>query len=145
MSSLPEDSAAVPWRPKRLWAPWWLAMLLGGAMGATLTLLRAYREFVIPGAIALALIVLFITVATIMRRQFHPEALEPPVSLSYVLWMVLLVFLVGPVQVMLLPANPQEIVIKALSLSAGISLCIYGADRALFASFARPRNPKPAS
>lgn len=145
MSSLPEDPAAVPWRPKRLWAPWWLATLLGGAMGITLTLLRAYREFVIPGAIALVLVIAFITVATIMRRQFHPEALEPPVSLSYVLWMVLLVFLVGPVQVMLLPANPQEIIIKALALSAGISICIYGADRALFASFARPRNPKPAS
>lgn len=114
-------------------------------MGITLTLLRAYREFVIPGAIALVLVIAFITVATIMRRQFHPEALEPPVSLSYVLWMVLLVFLVGPVQVMLLPANPQEIIIKALALSAGISICIYGADRALFASFARPRNPKPAS
>ncbi len=116
-------------------------MLLGGAMGVALTLLRVYRAFVIPGAIVLALAIVVITVATIMRRQYHPEALEPPVTLSYILWMVLLVFLVGPVQVVLLPANPQETAIKALALSAGISICIYGADRALFSSFARRERP----
>ena len=142
VSSLPEDSASVPWRPKRLWAPWWLALLLGGAIGVTLTLLRAYRAFVIPGAIALAMIIIFIIVATILRRQFHPEALEAPMSLSYLLWMVLLIFLVGPMQVVLLPTNPQEVIAKVLALSAGISVCIYGADRALFSGFARRKEPR---
>lgn len=137
MSSLPEDPASVPWRPKRLWAPWWLALILGTAVGVTLTLLRASRAFVIPGAIALAMIIIVISVATILRRQFHPEALEPPMSLSYVLWMVLLIFLVGPIQVMLLPMNPQEIAAKALALSLGISVCMYAADRALFSGFSR--------
>ena len=142
MSSLPEDPASVLWRPKRLWAPWWLALLLGSAVGVTLTLLRASRAFVIPGAIALAVIIVVISVATILRRQFHPEALEPPMSLSYLLWMVLLIFLVGPVQVMMLPMDTPEIIAKALALSLGISLCMYGADRALFSGFARRRGPR---
>lgn len=142
MSSLPEDSASVPWRPKRLWAPWWLALILGGAIGVTLTLLWAYRAFVIPGAIALTVIIIVISVATILRRQFHPEALEAPMSLSYLLWMVLLIFLVGPIQLVLVATNPQEIIVKALALSAGISVCIYGADRALFSGFARRTEPR---
>lgn len=142
MSTLPEDTSLVPWRPKRLWAPWWLAMILGGTTGVTLTLLRTSRTFVIPGAIALAMIIIFISVATILRRQFHSEALEPPMSLSYLLWMVLLIFLVGPVQLVLLPANPQEVIVKALALSVGISICMYAADRALFSSFANRQRPR---
>lgn len=139
MSHLPEDPDPVLWRPKRLWAPWWLALLLGGAIGITMTFLRAYKAFVIPGAIILAVIIAVITVATILRRRFHPEALEAPVSLPYLLWMVLLVFLVGPVQVVMVPTSPQELVAKALILSTGLSVCFYGADRALFAPFAKSR------
>ena len=142
MSSLPEDSTPVLWRPSRLWAPWWLALLLGGALGFTLTLLRIYKAFVVPGAISLAVIIAVITIATILRRQTHAEALEPPVSLSYVLWMAVLVVLVGPVQVVLVPANPREVVIKAVAVSVGLAICIYGADRALFASLARPGKPR---
>lgn len=117
-------------------------MILGGTAGVTLTLLRTSRTFVIPGAIALAVIIIFISVATILRRQFHPEALEPPMSLSYLLWMVLLIFLVGPVQLVLLPANPQEVIVKALALSVGISTCMYAVDRALFSSFAKREPPR---
>jgi CDP-diglyceride synthetase len=142
VSSLPEDPASVPWRPKRLWAPWWLALILGSAVGVTLTLLRASRAFVIPGAIILAAIIIVISVATILRRQFHAETLEPPMSLSYLLWMVLLIFLVGPTAVMLMPMNPQEIIAKALALSLGISICMYAADRALFSGFSRRGGPK---
>ena len=104
-----------------------------------MTFLRAYKAFVIPGAIILAVIIAVITVATILRRRFHPEALEAPVSLPYLLWMVLLVFLVGPVQVVMVPTSPQELVAKALILSTGLSVCFYGADRALFAPFAKSR------
>ncbi|ASN40452.1 hypothetical protein [Paeniglutamicibacter terrestris] len=139
MSSLPEETATAPWRPKRLWVPWWAALLLGGAIGATMTLLRAYKAFVIPGAIALGLIIVVISVATILRRQTHSEALQPPLSFSYLVWIMLLIFLVGPAQVVLLPSNPQEIVIKALVLTVGISICIYGADRSLFSSFVKPK------
>ncbi|MFI8414586.1 hypothetical protein ACIGB6_19240 [Paeniglutamicibacter gangotriensis] len=145
MSSLPEESAPVDDRPKRLWAPWWVALILGCALGVTMTFLFAYKAFVIPGAIAMAAIIMLITVATIARRQKHAQALAPRLSPTYVLWMVLLVSLVGPVQVMLLPSNPQEIAIKALVMSAGLSLCIYGADRSLFGSFARPKGGLTAS
>lgn len=138
MSSLPEDSTPVPWRPKRLWAPWWLALLLGGSLGFALTLLRIYKAFVVPGAVSLAVIIAIITIATILRRQVHPEALEPPVSMPYVLWMAVLIFLVGPVQVVFVPCDPREVVIKAAVVSLGLAISIYAADRALFSTFSRP-------
>jgi hypothetical protein len=58
------------------------------------------------------------------------------------LWMVLLIFLVGPATVMLMPTGPQEIIAKALALSLGISICMYAADRALFSGFSRRGGPK---
>lgn len=140
MSSPPEDPAPVPWRPKRLWAPWWLASVLGTGVAVTLTMLGASRAFVVPGAISLAAIIIVVSVATVLRRQWHPEALEAPMSLSYLLWMVLLVLLIGPIQMMLLPGSPQEVIAKGVALSVGISICIYAADRALFSGFARRKD-----
>ena len=139
MSSLPEDPAAVIAEPKRLWAPWWLALVLGVVSGTALTFLRAHKSFVIPGAIALAGLILIVGIATIVRKQRHEEALAPPVSAGYVAWMAVLIFLAGPVQVFFLPSNPQEILLKALVLSVGLSVAVYGADRSLFAKFAKPQ------
>lgn len=138
MSSLPEDAAPAISEPKRLWAPWWLALVLGVVCGTALTFLRAHKSFVIPGAIALAGLILIVGIATIARRQKHVEALDPPVSAGYVAWMAVLIFLAGPVQVFFLPSNPQEVILKAVVLSVGLSVAVYGADRSLFAKFARP-------
>ena len=138
VSSLPEDPALAISEPKRLWAPWWLALVLGVVCGTALTFLRAHKAFVVPGAIALAGLILIVGIATIVRRQRHAEALDPPVSASYVSWMAVLIFLAGPVQVFFLPSNPQEVMVKAIVLSVGLSVAVYGADRSLFGKFAKP-------
>ncbi|PQZ88194.1 hypothetical protein CQ018_17170 [Arthrobacter sp. MYb227] len=103
-----------------------------------MTFLRAYKDAVIPGALTLAVLVIFVGVATILRRKKHPEALRPPVSIWYVLWTAALIYLAGPAQVFFLPANPQEIIIKAIAVSVGLSVAIYGADRSLYSKFAKP-------
>lgn len=138
MSAPPEDPAPIAVEPKRLWAPWWLALIFGVVSGMALTLLRTYKEMAIPGAFALAGLILLVGLATILRRKKHVEALDPPVTAAYVAWMLGLIFLAGPVQLWLLPSNPQEIMIKAVILSVGISIAAYGADRSLFARFAKP-------
>lgn len=139
MSSLPEDPAPAIAEPKRLWAPWWLAGVLGIVCGTALTLLRAHKSFVVPGAIALAVLILIVGIATVVRRQRHVEALDPPISAAYVAWMVLGVALAGPLQMFLQPSNPQGIAVKAIAVSLGLAVAIYGADRALFAKLAKPR------
>lgn len=138
VSSLPEDPAPAIFEPKRLWAPWWLALVLGVVCGTALTFLRAHKSFVIPGATALAGLILIVGIATIVRRQKHVEALAPPITAAYVVWMALLIFLAGPVQVFFLPSNPQEVMLKAAVLSVGLSVAVYGVDRSLFSKFARP-------
>lgn len=138
MSSMPEDPALAIAEPKRLWAPWWLALVLGVICGTALTFLRAHKSFAIPGAIVLAGLILIVGIATIIRRQRHAEALDPPITAAYVVWMAVLIFLAGPVQVFFLPSNPQEVVLKAAVLSVGLSAAIYGVDRSLFAKFAKP-------
>lgn len=138
MTAQPEDRSTYVGAPKRLWLPWWLATIIGVVGGISLTFLRAHKEAVIPGALTLAALVIFVGVATILRRKKHPEALRPPVSAWYVLWTAALIYLAGPAQVFFLPANPQEIIIKAIVVSLGLSVAIYGADRSLFSSFAKP-------
>lgn len=138
VSALPEDPVPVAFEPKRLWAPWWLALIFGVVSGTALTLLRAHKEMAVPGAFALAGLILLVGLATILRRKRHVEALDPPVTVAYVVWMLVVIFLAGPVQILFLPSNPQEIVVKALVLSVGLSLAAYCVDRSLFARFAKP-------
>lgn len=139
VSALPEDPAPVACEPKRLWVPWWLAMLLGAVLATALTALRTYKAMAVPGAIALAVVILFVGIATIVRRKRHSEALAPPVTTAYLVWAAVLVLFAGPAQIFFLPSNPQEIIVKALVLSVGVSVAIYGADRSLFARFAKPQ------
>lgn len=138
MNAQPEDRFASVGAPKRLWLPWWLATIVGVVGGVSLTFLRTHKEAVILGALTLATLVIFVGVATILRRKKHAEALRPPVNTWYVLWTVVLIYLAGPAQVFFLPSTPQEIIIKAIMVSLGLSVAIYGADRSLFSSFAKP-------
>ncbi|WP_431711203.1 hypothetical protein [Glutamicibacter uratoxydans] len=110
---------------------WWLAALLGIAVGATLTLIRTERYFFIMGAAILAAVILTIGLLTIRRRKKYPQFMLGRTSPAYLFWSLLLIFMVGPVQVLFPADEPVELWVKSILLSLGFIVSIRGADASL--------------
>ncbi|MCW4466472.1 hypothetical protein OK351_13295 [Glutamicibacter sp. MNS18] len=110
---------------------WWLSAILGVAVGVTVSLIRTERYFFIMGAGILALVILLLGLLTIRRRQRYPQLMSSKASRGYVLWSLLIIFMVGPVQVIFPADEPDELWLKSILLSLVFTVAIRGADHGL--------------
>lgn len=110
---------------------WWLSAILGVAVGVTVSLIRTERYFFIMGAGILALVILLLGLLTVWRRQRYPQLMVGKASRGYVLWSLLIIFMVGPVQVIFPADEPGELWLKSILLSLGFAVAIRGADYGL--------------
>lgn len=108
---------------------WWLAALLGIAVGVTVSLIRTERYFFIIGAGILALVIVIVGLLTIRRRQRHPHLMASKASVRYTLWALLIIFMVGPAQVIFPADDPAELWLKSVLLSLGFTVAIRQVDR----------------
>jgi len=113
--------------------PWWFSAVLGIIMGVTLTLIRTQRYFFIVGAGVLALMIFVVGILTIRRRQRHAELMQSRTSLGYLLWMLVIIILAGPVHTIYLADEPTELWLKSVLLSLGFTVAIRQVDRHLVA------------
>lgn len=112
-------------------ANWWMSAILGVLIGVTMTLIRTQRNFFILGAAILAGVILVLGLRTIYRRSRYPQMAQAKTSWVYGLWAVLLLVLAGPVQLIYVADELDEIAIKSLVLSVGFSLGFHEVDRAI--------------
>lgn len=110
---------------------WWLSAILGILIGVTLTLIRTQRYFFIIGAGVLALVIFTVGILTIRRRQRHASLMESKTSLGYLLWMLLILIMAGPVHTVYLADEPGELWLKSVLLSLGFTVAIRQLDRCL--------------
>lgn len=112
-------------------ANWWMSAILGVLIGVTMTLIRTQRNFFILGAAILAGVILVLGLRTIYRRSRYPQMAQAKTSWVYGLWAVLLLVLAGPVQLIYVADELNEIAIKSLVLSVGFTLGFHEVDRAI--------------
>lgn len=112
-------------------ASWWMSAILGVLIGVTMTLIRTQRNFFILGAGILAGVILVLGLRTIYRRSRYPQMAQAKTSWVYGLWTVLLLVLAGPVQLIYVADELDEIAIKSLVLSLGFTLGFHEVDRAI--------------
>ena len=112
-------------------ATWWMCAILGVLIGVTMTLIRTQRNFFILGAAILAGVILVLGLRTIYRRSRYPQMAQAKTSWVYGLWAVLLLVLAGPVQLIYVADELDEIAIKSLVLSLGFTLGFHEVDRAI--------------
>ncbi|WP_313812013.1 hypothetical protein [Glutamicibacter sp.] len=110
---------------------WWAAVALGLLVGPTMTWIRTQRYFFFAGAAILAVVIIVIGVYTIRRRAKHPELARARTDATYIFWMIVLLVLVGPVQLVYVATDLNGLTIKSLILSAGLIVGIHEVDRAL--------------
>lgn len=110
---------------------WWLSTVLGIAVGVTVSLIRTERYFFIMGAAILALVILVLGLLTIGRRKRYPHLMLCRTSPSYVLWSLLLIVMVGPVQVIFPAEDTSDLWVKSIVLSIGFVVGIRGVDASL--------------
>lgn len=110
---------------------WWLSTVLGIAIGVTVSLIRTERYFFIMGAAILALVILVLGLLTIGRRKRYPHLMLCRTSPSYVLWSLLLIVMVGPVQVIFPAEDTSDLWVKSIVLSIGFVVGIRGVDASL--------------
>ncbi len=96
-----------------------------------MTWIRTQRYFFFAGAAILAVVIIVIGVYTIRRRAKHPELARARTDATYIFWMIVLLVLVGPVQLVYVATDLNGLTIKSLILSAGLIVGIHEVDRAL--------------
>ncbi|WP_345472863.1 hypothetical protein QMQ05_02940 [Glutamicibacter ectropisis] len=121
---------------------WWASVLVGVLAGTTLTWIRTQRNFFFIGAVIIAVVIVVIGLRTIRRRARFPQMAQSHVSWSYGLWMIILLILVGPIQLVYVADDLSELMLKSLVLSAGFAVAIHELDRSLVkASIKNYREP----
>ncbi|MFJ2620939.1 hypothetical protein [Glutamicibacter sp. NPDC087344] len=110
---------------------WWASALVGLLVGSTLAWLRTQRNFFFLGAAILAVVIIVVGVRTIRRRARYPQMMKTKTSWAYNIWALILIILAGPVQLVYVPDDINELTIKSLILSVGFCLGIHEVDRAL--------------
>ncbi|WP_333615265.1 hypothetical protein [Glutamicibacter sp.] len=108
-----------------------MSAILGVLIGVTMTLIRTQRNFFILGAGILAGVILVLGLRTIYRRSRYPQMAQAKTSWVYGLWAVLLLVLAGPVQLIYVADELDEIAIKSFVLSLGFALGFHEVDRAI--------------
>ncbi|WP_404289330.1 hypothetical protein [Glutamicibacter arilaitensis] len=115
-------------------ASWWMSAILGVLIGVTMTLIRTQRYFFIAGAAILAGVILVLGLRTIYRRSRYPQMAQAKTSWVYAVWTLVLLVLAGPVQLVYLADEFDEIAIKSFVLSVGFCFGFHEVDRAMVES-----------
>jgi len=120
-------------------------MLVGVLAGTTLTWIRTQRNFFFIGAAILAVVIVVIGLRTIRRRARFPQMAQAHVSWTYALWMIVLLILVGPIQLVYVADDLSELMTKSLVLSVGFGVGIHELDRSLVKSSIKNYRGAPSS